>query len=161
MNDLSELLPTLISCETDLDGATRLVADYLVDKEPDRVVELLVPPLRAYISRWQRCLVRERENVVFGQPSTARPADPLAGRRAAIRDMQKLKHLPFSVGGKKVLWGTATIAQHLLRAEEQRAQAGSIAEDAHRHERVADLLQREGVECLNDLPDEKLVKEDL
>ena len=53
--------------------------------------------------------------------------------------------------GRWVTWGQATAEDHRDRAARQRVLAGTILDDAERHDRAADAIEAAGVRCLDDL----------
>jgi hypothetical protein len=105
------------------------------------LVPLATPALENLARDLARSLVSERERR-FPIDQVATP-DALAALAADS----------FWVNGRAVAWLTATAEDHLARAAQQRRLAGTLVEDAERHEYAAREIQAAGVRCLKDLAD--------
>jgi hypothetical protein len=73
------------------------------------------------------------------------PVDILAIRRSLCAQT-------FTIGGRKITWGAATVADHRGRIAMLRDHVRACDATIRRHEEAIRLLTERGVACLNDLP---------
>ena len=121
-----------------------------------RTGEVLLPMLTAAIAAKRRAKVRSIERQVFSDegsatsPMVVETAAGLTVDVVALRDL--LSEELFSVDGKQVVWGEATIQQHLARAAWLRDQQRALEETVRRHLASVEVIERFGVSCLNEVP---------
>jgi hypothetical protein len=122
----------------------KLAAQLAIQKLPkSALVPILMPMVESMARDEARKQVRALEDRVYRRIETG--ADPSTERR---RLAYKTFYAPdFGY----VLWGEATVEQHRARAQMQRQIAGECLVDAERHEEAADLIERSGATCLNEI----------
>lgn len=123
------------------------------------LVEWIRPLVTTEARRLERDRVRRVEDAAFSHPAVlgtesvhAPPGGEHRMTRAEAR--KQLVASRFALpNGTWVLWGTASSDEHRERARWQRERAATVSEDARRHEFAADLIEKHGVSCLDDLGD--------
>jgi hypothetical protein len=97
------------------------------------------------VVNWQRNRARAIERAYARQRTGADPVDPCA----AVKDLLATKF--FSPLRGYVLWGEATVEDHLAYAQMQRKLADGLVQTAELHEDAARRITAAGVRCLFDL----------
>jgi hypothetical protein len=117
---------------------------YIGDLTPEEKDAQLFPSVRNAMRGLMRQSVRSVEKEVFG--------DGTGDEMFSPSDLGKLINETFALqDGTRVSWGKATVEQHRDRAEMLRGfAAGDLASAGH-HEMVADMIEKAGVTCLEEI----------
>lgn len=126
----------------DHENVTKAILDELAAMPKAELREVLFQIVFDEVRRRRRGGVRALESV----GTAAHPADPNKTRRDLLDQR-------FFVSPDRgyVLWGEATVDDHLTRAAYLRHMAGGLVGTAEKHEQTANLLRARGAICLYEL----------
>jgi len=128
-----------------IDTLVECVLDVLLTMQNADLREELRPLVRNDLVTWKRNRTRAIERAYARQRTGAEPVDPAA----AVKDLLATKF--FSPLRGYILWGEATVEDHLAYAQMQRKLADGLVQTAELHEDAARRITAAGVRCLFDL----------
>lgn len=161
---IAEYLEDVETDTADLMVLTAQVLDQLMSLTKKEMRVELFPLVYDAVRRGRRNRTRIIERIVTGHDDdidvapaftdddgapSGKECDPNAGRKAFL-----VSGFLSPARQEHVLWGEATIVDHISRADFLRKMASGLGRTASTHERAAELIQSAGVDCLNDLGDD-------
>lgn len=135
----------LVNEHWDGDAYSTAVAICVYLELPSEAQEVLLPVIADRARDSYRDGVRKMERVAFAKNTPTTP-----------QQRNDFLSSGFPIPGGFVLWGEATIAEHLMRIEMLQVQRDGLAATQERHVTTIHWCEQHSVDRLNDLPPEVL-----